>query len=225
MGIDRNSSTHSATPLSFRIGVICGSQRVVQAGSQITDFVEAVVKDSLSIPHGIDLVRINIKDVGLPLLDEPGLPKFFKSTDNNKHEHTRRWSRTITRLDGFIFITPDYNSNIPAGLKNALDYLWHEWEGKPAMIISYGGSGGIQAAASLKLTCAKGLQMKVVDTVVNLKYGTFETLMRAASGEDMGLLPLGRTSLWTSEIPTIQQALNELLDLLNLSINAAEVVG
>ena len=42
-----------------------------------------------------------------------------------------------------------YNWGYPASLKNALDYLFPEWNGKPAGIISYGGRGGGKAAAHL----------------------------------------------------------------------------
>ncbi|KAI0129998.1 NADPH-dependent FMN reductase [Xylariales sp. AK1849] len=202
---------------TFKVGVICGSQRVVQAGSQITDFIEAVIRKHVGSSDKIELVRINIKDLHLPLLDEPGLPKFFKFADDYKHEHTKQWSRTVNALHAFVFVTPDYNSNVPAGLKNALDYLWHEWAGKPAMIVSYGGAGGLHSYASLKLTCSNGLQMRTVNTAVNLKYGSFEMLLKAASGEDLALVPINSRNVWAGDIESITQAFDELVDLLRSS--------
>ena len=43
-----------------------------------------------------------------------------------------------------------YNWGYPAALKNAVDYLYHSWNGKPAMIVSYGSHGGGKGAAQLK---------------------------------------------------------------------------
>ncbi|BDD59077.1 hypothetical protein MAP00_004315 [Monascus purpureus] len=89
---------------------------------------------------------LDIADQHLPLsTNEPAIPAHLPESDPTPHyvnEYSRVWSSKVRRYDAFIFITPQYNWSIPASLKNALDYLFHEWTGKPAGIVSYGGRGG-----------------------------------------------------------------------------------
>ena len=73
----------------------------------------------------------------------------------------------MRQYDAFIFVTPQYNWSIPASLKNALDYLYYEWVGKPAGIVSYGSRGGGKAADHLK-GVLEGLRMRVVGTAPGL---------------------------------------------------------
>jgi NAD(P)H-dependent FMN reductase len=73
----------------------------------------------------------------------------------------------VQQYDAFIFVTPQYNWSIPASLKNALDYLFHEWAGKPAGIVSYGSKGGVKAAEHLR-SVLTGLRMRVVGTAPGL---------------------------------------------------------
>lgn len=62
-------------------------------------------------------------------------------TGTYHHETTKRWSEKIATYAGFIFIVPQYNWGYPAVLKNALDYLYREWQGKPACLVTFGGHG------------------------------------------------------------------------------------
>jgi NAD(P)H-dependent FMN reductase len=88
---------------------------------------------------------VDLKAWHLPMDDEPCIP----ATGEYACEHTRAWSRKISEGHGFVFVTPQYNWGYPAPLKNALDHLYKEWAGKPAMIVSYGGHGGGKCAAQL----------------------------------------------------------------------------
>jgi NAD(P)H-dependent FMN reductase len=106
-------------------------------------------------------------------------------------------------LDAFVFVTPQYNWGIPAGLKNALDYLFNEWKGKPAMIVSYGGHGGDKCAAAMKVVLGGGLNMKVVDNTVNLSFPSRDVLYKAAGGNDLGLDAGSDCSMWAGERPKI----------------------
>lgn len=99
-------------------------------------------------------------------MDEPNHPKL----GNYTHEHTKKWSRTINEADAFVFVTPEYNYSFPATIKNALDYLFSEWHGKPAAFVSYGGaSGGMRAVQGLKLPMTT-LGMMPLMQAVNIHY-------------------------------------------------------
>ncbi len=54
-----------------------------------------------------------------------------------------------------VFVSPQYNWGYPAPLKNAIDHLYKEWAGKPAMIVTYGGHGGSKCAAQLRQAFAE----------------------------------------------------------------------
>jgi len=90
---------------------------------------------------------VDLAQVNLPLFDEPHHPMQQKY----ENEHTKAWSKTIAQADAFVIVTPEYNYFTPATIVNALDYLSHEWNYKPAGLVSYGGiSGGLRAAQAIK---------------------------------------------------------------------------
>ncbi|EPY52282.1 NADPH-dependent FMN reductase [Schizosaccharomyces cryophilus OY26] len=91
-----------------------------------------------------------------------------------QHATTRRWSSEIRKYDAVIFVAPQFNWSIPATLKNAIDFLCHEWNGKPTGIVSYGGHGGTKAAAHLQ-DITRGLKMKAIPTTPALTI-TLKTL-------------------------------------------------
>jgi NAD(P)H-dependent FMN reductase len=95
-----------------------------------------------------DAELVDLKEVNLPLLDEPRHPKF----QQYEHAHTKAWSERIQGADAFVFVTPEYNYGAPAPLVNALDYLFAEWAYKPTGFVSYGGvSGGTRSVQMAKL--------------------------------------------------------------------------
>ncbi|MGP3935623.1 NADPH-dependent FMN reductase [Nonomuraea sp. KM88] len=106
---------------------------------------------------------VDLAEHGLPLLDEP-VPAMF---GDYRHPHTRRWARTIASLDGFVFVTPEYNRGMPAALKNAIDYLFAEWSNKAAGFVSHGVHGGTRAVEQLRLSMTE-LQVANVRTQVAL---------------------------------------------------------
>ena len=207
---------------SFRVGIICGSQRKPRVGDQITNFVLETIKLHLSsgkptaetaAAFTFDVIDVN--DLALPFYDEPGIPSKITSADGYAHEHTRIWSRRVALLDAFVFVTPQYNWGIPAGLKNAIDYLFNEWKGKPAIIVSYGGHGGDKAASSLKLCLAGGISMQVGDKmVVNLSFPNREVLVNATRGQNLGLDAGQDDGIWSSERKRITGAWDEMVVIL-----------
>jgi NAD(P)H-dependent FMN reductase len=95
-----------------------------------------------------DVELVDLKEVNLPLLDEPRHPRLRQY----EHAHTQEWSARVSSADAFVFVTPEYNYGAPAPLVNALDYLSAEWAYKPAGFVSYGGvSGGTRSVQMAKL--------------------------------------------------------------------------
>ena len=94
---------------------------------------------------------MDIKDYNLPLLDEPIPP----SMGRYSNEHTKIWSTKIDSFDAYVFVTPEYNHGIPGALKNAIDFLFKEWNNKVAGFVGYGSAGGVRAVEQLRLVMAE----------------------------------------------------------------------
>jgi NAD(P)H-dependent FMN reductase len=134
-----------------------------------------------------------------------------------KYEHSRKWSSAIAAFDGYIFVSPEYNMGIPGGAKNAIDYLYHAWIGKPVLIITYGIKGGKTANAQLKdvLTCMK---LKVVETRPQLTFRG-EGMAEVGLAGGQGVLGPETKKDWedatTESGKDILKGYGELIELLN----------
>lgn len=131
----------------LHIAVIIGSTRPNRNGEAVGKWIYEHAR--LRTDASFDL--IDLLDRKLPLLDEPIPPSQGKYT----HQHTKDWSALISSYDGFIFVTPEYNHGVCPALKNAIDYLYKEWNNKVAGFVSYGSEGGIRAVEQLRLAMAE----------------------------------------------------------------------
>lgn len=151
--------------LQKKIAVIIGSTRTNRVGPAVASHVYNLFKP-LAASAGVTVDLIDIVDQKLPLYDEPTHPAGLPKEDPTPHyanDFSRKWSGLVSQYDGFAFVTPEYNASVPAGLKNALDYLFYEWSGKPAGIVSYGGGSGRKSAAHLA-DIMTALRLKAVPT-------------------------------------------------------------
>jgi NAD(P)H-dependent FMN reductase len=111
--------------------IVIASTRPGRGGSAVgTWFTERATEHG-----GFEITVVDLAEFTLPLLDEPNHPRLR----NYVNRHTHEWSAMVDAADAFAFVTPEYNHGYPASLKNAIDYLHHEWRFKPVGFISYGG--------------------------------------------------------------------------------------
>lgn len=123
--------------------VIVASTRPVRVGGAIARWMFARAQAQ----GGFRLELVDLRELNLPMLDEPEQA----ATGRYQHAHSRTWSEMISEADAFIFVTPEYNHSFNAALKNALDYLYHEWRDKPVGLVGYGGvSSGVRSMQALK---------------------------------------------------------------------------
>lgn len=134
-----------------KVAIIIGSVRPNRRSKQVADWLRVQLLKSSKVQFDV----IDLKQVDLPLLNEPQIP----FTGLYAHAKTRKWSELIQSYDGFVFVFPQYNWGYPAALKNAIDYLGKEWQGKPVSLVTFGGHGGSQAQAALRLVVT-GLKMQ-----------------------------------------------------------------
>jgi len=127
----------------LRVGIIAGSTRPGHKAMAVAKWVYEILKSRKDAEFEI----VNIEDYKLPLLDEPVPPTMRQYSK----AHTKTWSTKIASLDAYIFVTPEYNHATSAALKNAIDFLFHEWNNKAAGFVGYGGVGGVRAVENLRL--------------------------------------------------------------------------
>jgi NAD(P)H-dependent FMN reductase len=142
-----------------RIGIILGSTRPNRNGEQVASWVYEIASQR----SDAEFELVDLRDYPLPHLDEPLPP----SMGQYQNEHTRQWAEKIASFDGFVFVTPEYNHSTSGVLKNAIDYLYAEWNNKAAGFVSYGAVGGARAAEHLRLIAGE-LQMADVRQQVAL---------------------------------------------------------
>ena len=147
----------------LKVGIILGSTRPNRIGEAVAKWVyehAAKRKDA-------EFELVDIKDFDLPLLDEPIPP----SQGKYSKEHTKRWAKKIASFDAFVFVTPEYNHSTSGALKNAIDFLYAEWNNKVAGFVSYGSANGVRAVEHLRLIMAE-LQIADVRAQVMLSLFT-----------------------------------------------------
>jgi NAD(P)H-dependent FMN reductase len=131
--------------VSLKLHTVICSTRPNRIGPVVASWFQEIAAG-----HGkFDPSLVDLKDFDLPVFDEPEHPRL----QHYVHEHTKRWAASVSAADAFVFVTPEYNFGPPPSLLNALNYLYLEWNYKPAGFVSYGGaSGGLRAVQAEKLT-------------------------------------------------------------------------
>ena len=130
-----------------KIAVIVGSTRPERKGEAVAKWVFDIANRRQDATFEL----VDIADYNLPLLDEPIPP----SQGKYSKEHTKRWAAKIAEFDGYVFVTPEYNHGPSGALKNAIDFLYAEWNNKAAGFVSYGSAGGTRAVEQLRLVMAE----------------------------------------------------------------------
>ncbi len=127
----------------IKLAIIIGSTRPGRKGEAVAKWVYEIAKNRSDAEYEL----VDIKDFNLPILDEPVPP----AMQQYSQEHTKVWSQKIASFDGFVFVTPEYNHSTSGALKNAIDYLYKEWNNKSAGFVAYGSAGGTRAVEHLRL--------------------------------------------------------------------------
>ena len=142
-----------------KIGIILGSTRPGRRGEAVARWVLDVAKQR----DDAEFELVDLLDYKLPHLDE----EIPASLGQYAQQHTREWADKIASFDGFVMVTPEYNHSTSGALKNAIDFLYGEWNNKAVGFVSYGGVGGARAVEHLRLIAGE-LQMADVRAQVAL---------------------------------------------------------
>lgn len=147
----------------LNVAIILGSTRPGRNGETVAKWVYEIATRRADANYEL----LDIKHFNLPLLDEPIPP----SVGQYSQPHTKQWAAKVAGFDAFVFVTPEYNHGVPGALKNAIDFLFREWNHKSAGFVSYGGyANGARAVEQLRLVMA---ELHVADVRVQVMLSLF----------------------------------------------------
>ncbi len=187
-----------------RIGIIVGTTRGKRFSATLAAWFEdiAVKRDDMEVEV------VDLRDYALPLLDEDAPPAMAPP----QNPAAQRWNAKLDSLDGFVFLTAEYNHGVPGVLKNAIDYSFSEFYRKPAAFVGYGGVGGARSVSQLRGMLG-GFNMAPLGTAVHIAGETFMAILKgektladfdflAASANGL----LDELSWWATALKTARDA-------------------
>lgn len=187
-----------------KIAIIIGSTRPGRKGETIARWVYNIATQRSDASFEV----VDIADYKLPLLDEPE-PAIM---GNYSKSHTNDWSKKIGSFDGFIFVTPEYNKTIPGALKNAIDYLFKEWNNKACGFVGYGLAGGTCAVENLRLIMG---ELLVADVRAQVRISLFNDFNQSGQfnpasfhGSDLQTM-LDQTVAWSNSLKSLRKQLQD----------------
>jgi len=136
-----------------KLMIILGSVREGGIGQSVGSWVRKAAEED----GRFEVDFADLREVALPLMDEPNHPRLQQYT----RPQTIEWSKRVSGADAFIFAFPEYNHSYSAPIKNAIDHVSLEWDRKPVSFVNWGGnSGGTRAQAALRpVVTALGMVM------------------------------------------------------------------
>ena len=159
-----------------RIGIIIGSTREKRFGEKAARWIHGIASQRTDMEFEI----VDLRDYPLPFF-EGASPLYVPVTN----EIAQRWGKKIAELDGYIFVTAEYNRSITGALKNALDWAYREYNRKPAAYLGYGSVGGARAVEQLRLISVE-LQMAPTRSGVHIGGpDAYALLLQGKSFEDL----------------------------------------
>ncbi len=161
-----------------RIGIIITTTREGRFGDRPAKWV----RDIANARGDADYEIVDLRDFPMPFFDAPASPRFVPVTDAT----ALQWGKTLSELDGYIFITAEYNHAVSGVLKNALDYLYAEAAKKPAAFVAYGAAGGARAVEQLRLIA---VEVSMVPMQAAVHIGMEPLLGMLREGKDFGDYP------------------------------------
>ncbi len=183
----------------LRVAIILGSTRPGRNGEAVAKWVYEIAKKR----PDAEMEYVDIKDFNLPFLDEPIPPSRGQYTK----EHTKKWSAKIDSFDAFVFVAAEYNHGIPGALKNAIDFLYKEWNNKVAGFVGYGSAGGVRSVEQLRLVMAE-LQVATVRAQVQLSlfhdFENFSVFTPAPYQEKSVDTMLDQVMAWAGALKTLK---------------------
>jgi NAD(P)H-dependent FMN reductase len=128
----------------------------------------------------LDVEWVDLRDYPLPFYDEPLPP--IALAGRYTHPEARVWASKVAEADGYIIVTAEYSHGYPAVLKNALDYVYREWNHKPVGFVGYGNAGGARSIEQLRQVVIE-LDMMPLRAAVHIPPEVFWAVLNMREGD------------------------------------------
>lgn len=174
-----------------RIGIVISTTREGRFGERVARWVT----DLAAGRTDITTETVDLRDYPLPFFESVASPRFVPIDT----PEAKKWSSKLAELDGYVFVTAEYNHSISGVLKNALDFVFAEPARKPAAFVAYGAVGGARAVEHLRNIVVE-LSMVPLNRAVHVNMEPFLGLIR--DGKDFADYPY--------LAPTVETMLEEL---------------
>ena len=183
----------------IKVGIIVGSTRPGRKADAVARWVYEIAKKRSDAEFEV----VDISDYKLPLLDEPIPP----SLGQYSNPHTKAWAAQIGSFDAFVFVTPEYNHGTSGALKNAIDFLFAEWNNKAAGFVSYGGGMGLRAVEQLRAVMGELMVADVraqVALSLHTDFENFTTFRPDPKKESAVTTMLNQVIAWGEALKTVR---------------------
>ncbi len=165
--------------MALNIKVIAGSVRE----GRFADRAAQWIAGALANQNDVTVEVIDLRDYDMPFFNEVQTPS--SKTQPYTHEAVARFTQKIAEGDAFVIVTPEYNHSTSGVLKNAMDWVFQEWQNKPVAFVSYGSVGGARAVEHLRLIAIE-LQMAPIRNAVHMPGAQyFPVLMGQADAQEL----------------------------------------
>ncbi len=188
----------------LRIAIVTGSTRPGRNNQAVANWTYDLAKGR----KDAEFELVDIASFNLPVYDEPMPPVWGRYSN----DHTKAWSEKIASFDAYVFVTPEYNHSTSGALKNAVDFLYREWNNKAAGFVSYGGHGGVRAVEHLRLIMAEVMIASVRAQVAFSLFADFENFRNFKPGpqhEKHLHTMLDQLVAWGGALKPLRSAANE----------------
>jgi len=185
----------------IKVAIVIGSTRPGRKAEAVARWVHGIATQRTDAEFEL----VDLQDFDLPLLDEPMPPM----RGQYSKPHTRAWSAKVASFDAYVFVTPEYNHGTSGALKNAIDYLYREWNNKAAGFVAYGSAGGVRAVEQLRLVMG---ELMVADVRAQLAlslftdFENFTTFKPAPNHEKAVSTMLDQVIAWGGALKTLRSA-------------------
>jgi len=135
---------------------------------RVADGVLKFVQEQLAGGADFEVSVADLKEFPMPFFNSPQTPsdESFKLTDEN----VIKWSKMVDKSDAVLILAAEYNHSMTGVLKNAIDWLYKEWNDKPVGFVGYGWVGGARAIAALRIVFGSSLAPKMTESEALLRF-------------------------------------------------------
>jgi NAD(P)H-dependent FMN reductase len=148
------------------ISVIVGSTREGRFSEKPSRWIHRHLQQRA----GVDARLLDLRDYPMPFFDQQATPA-MPGRPPYENDSVRRWTAAIGESDGFVVVTPEYNHGTSAVLKNAIDWVYPEWNRKPISFVSYGSAMGVRSVQQLRQNAIE-LQLAPIRSSIHIPVDT-----------------------------------------------------